>query len=37
MLENPNFKQNQYSETSKCIYKMGHDCIRLMKWLCCNG
>ena len=34
MLENPNFEQNRYSITSTGIYKKGHDCIRLMKWIC---
>ena len=31
LLENPNFEQNRYSITSTGIYKIGHDCIRLMK------
>ena len=34
MLENPNFEQNKYSQTSTGIYKIGHDSIRLMKWIC---
>ena len=34
MLENPNFEQNKYSITSSGIYKIGHDSIRLMKWIC---
>ena len=34
MLENPNFEQNRYSITSTGIYKNGHDCIRLLKWIC---
>ena len=34
MLENPNFEQNKYSLTSSSIYKIGHDSIRLMKWIC---
>ena len=34
MLLNPNFEQNRYSITSKGIYKIGHDSIRLMKWIC---
>ena len=33
-LENPNFEQNKYSITSTGIYKIGHDSIRLMKWIC---
>ena len=34
MLGNPNFVQNQYSITSSGIYKIAHDSIRLMKWIC---
>ena len=34
MLLNPNFEQNKYSLTSSGIYKIGHDSIRLMKWIC---
>ena len=34
MLENPNFEQNKYSITSTGIYKIGHDSIRLKKWIC---
>ena len=34
MLENPNFEQNKYSITSTGIYRIGHDSIRLMKWIC---
>ena len=34
MLKNPNFEQNKYSITSTGIYKIGHDSIRLMKWIC---
>ena len=33
MLKNPNFEQNKYSLTSTGIYKIGHDSIRLTKWL----
>ena len=33
MLESPNFEQNYYSRTAVGIYKIGHDSIRLMKWL----
>ena len=32
-LENSDFEQNKYSITSTGIYKIGHDCIRLMKWI----
>ena len=34
MLENPNFEQNYWSITAEGIYKIGHDSIRLMKWIC---
>ena len=33
MLENLDFEQNYYSRTAIGIYKIGHDAIRLMKWL----
>ena len=34
MLKNPNFEQNYWSRTAKGIYKIGHESIRLMKWIC---
>ena len=34
LLKNQNFEQNHYSITSTGIYKIGHDSIRLMKWIC---
>ena len=34
MLKNPNFEQNKYSITSAGNYRIGHDSIRLMKWIC---
>ena len=34
MLLNPDFEQNHYSLTSSGIYKISHDSIRLMKWIC---
>ena len=34
MLENRNFEQNHYSITSTGIYRIAHDSIRLMKWIC---
>ena len=34
MLLNPNFEQNYCSRTATGIYKIGHDSIRLMKWIC---
>ena len=34
MLLTPNFEQNYWSGTAKGINKIGHDSIRLMKWIC---
>ena len=34
LIKNPNFEQNKYSKTSNGIYKIAHDSIRLMKWIC---
>ena len=34
MLENPNFEQNYWSRTAEGIYKIGHNSILLMKWIC---
>ena len=34
MIKNPNFEQNKYSITSSGFYKIGHDSIRLTKWIC---
>ena len=34
MLLNPNFEQNYWSRTAQGVYKIGHDSIRLMKWIC---
>ena len=34
MLRNPNFEQDYWSGTAVGIYKIGHDSIRLMKWIC---
>ena len=34
MLENPSFEQNHYSTSSTVVYKIAHDSIRLMKWIC---
>ena len=33
MIINPDFEQDYWSRTAIAIYKIGHDCIRLMKWL----
>ena len=32
-LESPDFEQDHYSRIAIGIYKIGHDSIRLMKWL----
>ena len=34
LLKNPDFEQNYWSKTATGIYKIGHDSIRLMKWIC---
>ena len=34
MLKNPHFEQDYWSRTAIGIYKIGHDSIRLMKWIC---
>ena len=34
MLLNPDFEQKKYSRTAEGIYKIAHDSIRLMKWIC---
>ena len=34
MLQNPDFEQNKNSITSTGLYKITHDSIRLMKWIC---
>ena len=34
MLENSDFEQNFRSRTATGIYKIGHDSIRLMKFIC---
>ena len=34
MIKNSDFEQNFWSETAIGIYKIGHDSIRLMKWIC---
>ena len=34
LLKNTDFEQNYWSKTAKGIYKIGHDSIRLMKWIC---
>ena len=35
MLKNPYFEQDHWSRTTECIYKIAHDSISLMKWICC--
>ena len=34
LLKNSDFEQNYWSRTATGIYKIGHDSIRLMKWIC---
>ena len=35
IIKNPIFEQKNFSSrTAKGIYKIGHDSIRLMKWIC---
>ena len=34
MLEFPDFEQNHFSIISTGIYRIGHDSIPLMKWIC---
>ena len=34
VLENPNFDQNYWSRTAEGIYKITHDSLRMMKWIC---
>ena len=33
MLENFDFEQDHYCRTAICIYEIGHEFIRLTKWL----
>ena len=35
MMKNSDFEQNFWSRRATGIYKIGHDSIRLMKWICC--
>ena len=34
MIKNSDFEQNYWSRTATGIYKIGHDSIRLLKWIC---
>ena len=34
MIKNLDFEENYWSRTAEGIYKIGHDSIRLMKWIC---
>ena len=34
MFQNPNFEQDYWSKTARGIYKIEHNSIRLMKWIC---
>ena len=33
MIKNPDFEQDYWSRTAQGVYKIGHDSIRLMKWI----
>ena len=34
MMKSPAFEQDYWSRTATGIYKIGHNSIRLMKWVC---
>ena len=34
LLKNPDFEQDYWSRTVQGVYKIAHDSIRLMKWIC---
>ena len=34
MIINPDFEQDYWSRTAVGIYRIRHDSIRLMKWIC---
>ena len=34
LLKNPDFEQDYWSRTAQGVYKIGHDSIRLKKWIC---
>ena len=34
LIKNPDFEQDYGSRTAKGIYRIGHDSIRIMKWIC---
>ena len=34
MLQSPDFEQDYWSKTAGNIYKIEHDFIKLMKWIC---
>ena len=34
MMKNPDFEQDYWSRTATGVYKIGHDSIRLLKWIC---
>ena len=37
MLKKPDFEQDYGSRTAQGVYKIAHDSIRLMKWICYYG
>ena len=34
MMKIPDFEQDYWSKSATDIYRIGHDSIRLMKWIC---
>ena len=34
MIKISDFEQDYWSRTAQGVYKIGHDSIRLMKWIC---
>ena len=34
MIKNPYCEQDYWSRTAQGVYKLGHDSIRLTKWIC---
>ena len=34
MIKNPDFEQNYWSRTAIGIYKIGHESVRLIRWIC---
>ena len=34
MIDNQDFEQDYWSRTAKGMYKIGHDIVRILKWIC---